>query len=80
MTLYEFNMLSPAEREDHLSNSAELICELHDDHASSFFFALGEFFIEAVLKNGDASASEAIAFVTGERFERMIQGIDLKLS
>lgn len=79
MTLYEFSRLSLSDREELIASTAEYICEIHEDDASSFFYALDGFFVEVVLMDGDVEISDAFPFRDGERYEQMLEGLLVEL-
>ena len=72
MTLLEFAALSERERARVLFAQGELLCEVDDELGDSAFYAMEGFYVEVRWKlNGD----EIAAFTSGDRYERMLEGI-----
>ena len=77
VTLYEFNALDMDARASHLWAHGEYVTGIADAQGRSNFYALPGYFVEVELfDEGDAIAA-VIPFSTGDRYERMIRGVDL---
>lgn len=77
MTLYELNALEMDARAAYLWQHGEYITGIVDHQGRSNFYALNGYFVEVELfDTGDAIAA-VIPFTKGDRYERMIRGVDL---
>lgn len=77
MTLYAFNTLDMDARAAYLWQHGDYITGIIDAEGRSNFYALHGYFVEvALFDEGDAIAA-VIPFKTGDRYERMIRGVDL---
>lgn len=77
MTLYAFNSLDMDARAAYLWANGDYITGMIDVQGRSNFYALHGYFVDVELfDEGDAIAA-VIPFTTGDRYERMIRGVDL---
>jgi hypothetical protein len=70
MTLDEFTALSVADRMVHVVDHGSFLAE--DEEGYSNFYDLGVFYVEVVLDVDAGRIVDLQAFVTGERYERML--------
>lgn len=77
MTLYQFNSLDMDERAAHLWEHGEYVTGIVDAEGRSNFYALHGYFVEVELFDEGNDIAAVIPFNTGDRYERMIRGVDL---
>lgn len=77
MTLYQLNALNMDARAAYLWQHGEYLTGIIDQQGRSNFYALNGYFVEVELFDEGEAIAAVIPFKSGDRYERMIQGIDL---
>jgi hypothetical protein len=77
MTLYELNTLDMDARAAYLWQHGDYLTGIIDQQGRSNFYALNGYFVEVELFDEGEAIAAVIPFKTGDRYERMIRGVDL---
>lgn len=77
MTLYEFNTLDMDARASYLWEKGDYITGVIDAQGRSNYYTLNGYYVEVELFDEGEAVAAVIPFTTGNRYERMILGVDL---
>jgi len=77
MTLYQLNALDMDARAAYLWQHGDYLTGIVDQQGRSNFYALNGYFVEVELFDEGEAIAAVIPFKSGDRYERMIQGINL---
>lgn len=77
MTAYAFNMLDMDMRAAYLWRHGDFITGVIDAQGRSNFYTLNGYYVEVELFDEREAIAAVIPFETGDRYERMIRGVDL---
>jgi len=77
MTLYQLNALDMDARAAYLWQHGDYLTGIVDKQGRSNFYALNGYFVEVELFDEGEAIAAVIPFKSGDRYERMIQGINL---
>ncbi len=77
LTLYQFNAFDMDGRAAYLWEHGEYVTGVIDHQGRSNYYALNGYYVEVELfDEGDAIAA-VVPFNTGDRYERMLQGVNI---
>lgn len=77
LSLYAFNTLDMDDRATYLWKHGDYVTGIIDRQGRSNFYALNNYFVEVELFDEGDYIAAVIPFTTGDRYERMVQGVDL---